>query len=208
MDGVIVDNNRYHFKAWQAVYQQYGKQLDPAYFRDHLNGRTLSEIVAQMLDYSSTIEEIRKVGLEKERFYRQLYQPHIELTKGLPNLLAEAKKENIPMVVGTSAPVENVSFILDQTNIRHYFTGILDERAVTHGKPDPEIYLKCAEAIGLPNERCIVFEDAIMGIQAGKSAGSKVIALATSHQRNELKADLVIDNFYSISLDQIAALIG
>ncbi len=208
MDGVIVNNNHYHFRAWQVVYERHGKHLDAIHYRDRMNGRTLNEIVAHVLDDSLTPEKIREIGLEKERVYRELYQPYISPTTGLLKLLSDANKLNIPMVIGTSAPSENVKYIMNGTGIRHYFTDILDESAVTRGKPDPEIYQKCAAAIGLPNNRCVVFEDAVLGIQAGKASGSKVIGVATSHDRSDLDADMIVDDFKSISIEQIAQLIG
>ena len=74
---------------------------------------------------------------------------------------------------------------------------------VTHGKPNPEVYLKSAEALGLKPEQCVVFEDAILGIQAGKNAGMKVVGVATTHTKEELEAentDLVISDFCELSL--------
>ena len=107
------------------------------------------------------------------------------------------------MCIGTSAPEKNVSFTINGLGIGHYFKTILDDRSVTKGKPHPDIYQKCAQSIGLPNEQCIVFEDALAGIEAGKAAGSKVIALATSHERKALNADLVINDFSEIDIQML-----
>jgi HAD superfamily hydrolase (TIGR01509 family) len=207
MDGVIIDNHHFHHKAWLEVGKKYGKKINSEDYREHMNGRTLNEVVRFIFNETMTEERVREVGHEKEALYRQLYQPYVEPVKGLLALLSEANLKGIPMVVGTSAPVENVIFTMNGLGIRHYFVDILDERAVTKGKPNPEIYQKCAKRIGLPNDHCIVFEDAISGIKAGKSAGSKVVALATSHGRDELNADLVVDNFESIHLERLFELI-
>lgn len=208
MDGVIIDNHQYHFLAWKKMCEKYGKPLDHESYRDHLNGRTLSEVVEYIFNEPMPKEKVREIGLEKEKIYRELYQPYIQPTPGLLGFIGQAHDEGIPLVVGTSAPYENVVFTMNGLGIRHYFVDILDERAVTKGKPNPEIYLKCAERIHLPNDRCIVFEDAVSGIKAGTAAGSKVVALATSHSREELSADHVIDDFHQIDLKQIEALIG
>ena len=112
------------------------------------------------------------------------------------------------MFVGTSAPVENVNFTLDGLSIRSYFRGVVDDRAVTKGKPDPEVYLKCASLAERDPKNCIVFEDAVSGIIAGKAAGAKVIGLATSHKREELEADLIVDNFESVNLEVIKTLMN
>lgn len=208
MDGVIVNNNSYHYQAWKQLAAKYGKEINPDNYREHMNGRTLDELMEYIFNEPMPKEKAREIGMEKEAIYRNLYQPHITPTKGLLKLIGDAADQGIEMVVGTSAPVENVVFTMNGLGIRHYFKDILDDRAVTKGKPNPEIYQKCAQAINLPNESCVVFEDAISGIKAGRAAGSKVIALATSHKRDELSADMIIDDFTQINLKQIVDLIG
>ena len=208
MDGVIVDNHVYHFQSWQKLCKKYGKPLTEQMYRDNMNGRTLTEVVKYIFGEGDDIERIRAIGQEKEEMYREIYQPHLSLTSGLGDFLEEAKKAGIPMVVGTSAPVENVEFTLDGLKIREYFAAVLDERAVTKGKPNPEIYMNCAAAIDLPNSKCVVVEDAISGIKAGVNAGSKVVGLATSHHRDELQADLILDDFRGFSLKQVEELIS
>ncbi|MFY0686089.1 MAG: HAD family phosphatase [Cyclobacteriaceae bacterium] len=207
MDGVIVDNHQFHYAAWVELCAKYDRPLNEALYRENLNGRTLNEVVKYIFGEDTSQEQVKKIGKEKESLYRQLYQPHLSPTLGLMQFLSEAGKNNIPMVVGTSAPLENVHFTLNGLGIWHHFKDILDERAVTVGKPNPEIYQKCAAAAGLPNSQCVVFEDAVSGIKAGKSAGSKVIGLATSHTCDELDADLIIDNFRDLSLEQVRELI-
>lgn len=207
MDGVIVDNHLFHYRSWEEICAKYGKPLSEESYKNNLNGRTLNEVVQFIFNEPMPIERVREIGNEKESLYRKLYKPELKLTKGLEVLLSSCKAHNIPLAVGTSAPVENVEFTLDGLGIRHLFKAILDERAVTKGKPNPQIYIKCAEALELSNANCVVFEDAISGIKAGKSAGSKVIGVATSHSRSELVADRVIDDFVDITVQEITQLI-
>lgn len=201
MDGVIVDNHEYHYLSWQQLAAANGLTIDEEFYRTNMNGRTFQGIMEVVFNRPMPLEEAREKAMEKERIYRELYQPHLSPTPGLIQFLEEAKADGIPMAIGTSAPVENVEFTLDGLQIRHYFDAVLDDRAVTRGKPDPEIYQKCAAALNLPNSSCIVFEDAVSGITAGKAAGSRVVALATSHQRTELDAEMIIDNFEGLTLE-------
>ncbi|MGB3586400.1 MAG: HAD family phosphatase, partial [Tunicatimonas sp.] len=153
--------------------------------------------------------DIWKVGEEKEALYRELYQPHIKPTKGLITFLSEVVRQRIPRTVSTSAPPANVDFTLQHTGLRSYFSTIIDSTMVAHGKPHPEVYLKSAKALGIDPAQCIVFEDAILGIQAGKNAGMKVVGVATTHTREELEAentDLVIDDFCGLTLEQLRKL--
>lgn len=208
MDGVIVNNNQYHYMAWKHICEKYNKPINDKIYREKMNGRTLKALVQFIFEEEKSLEEILAIGQEKEAMYRSLYQPYLSPAEGIFPLLSAAFDEGIPMVVGTSAPKENVNFIMDGLGIGHYFNAILDDRSVTKGKPDPEIYIKCAAAAGLPNSNCVVFEDAVSGLQAGKAAGSKTIGVATSHARKELSADLIIDGFNEISLKQIKELIS
>lgn len=207
MDGVIVDNNTYHFLAWQKLGEKYGIEITPEYYKEKMNGRTIRELIRTVFK-DIPADKVDHLGEEKEATYRDLYKDLITPNKGLLQFLDMAKSEGIPMVVGTSAPLANVEFTIDRLNLRDYFVDILDERAVTLGKPHPEIYLKCAKAIGREPGSCIVFEDAVSGITAGKSAGAKVVGLATSHSREELDADLVIDNFEGFGLKQITEVLS
>lgn len=207
MDGVIVNNHQFHYMAWKKLGEKHGIEISPDYYRTSMNGRTIRELV-QTVFTNVPESDIGLLGDEKESTYRELYKDLITPNQGLIELLKLAKSQNIPMAVGTSAPLINVEFTIDRLNLRHYFADILDERAVTKGKPHPEIYMKCAAAISRPPSACIVFEDAVSGIQAGQAAGSKVVALATSHKREELEADLIIDDFVGFGMEQIREVLG
>lgn len=208
MDGVIVHNHEYHYLAWQKVAKKYGVEIDEEFYREKMNGRTLTKLMEVVFDSDLSASEAKSIGLEKETTYRELYRDHRAPGKGLINFLDEAQAKGIPLVVGTSAPNANVVFTLDDLGLRKYFKGVVDDSMVSHGKPDPEVYLKCAAMIKRKPENCIVFEDAVSGIQAGRAAGAKVIGLATSHSREELDADLVIDDFSQLNWEQISAVLG
>lgn len=209
MDGVIVDNHYYHFKSWQLFFEKYGKAISEEDYKRNINGRTMKAIIHGIFpEQQLTPEQALAYGREKEEIYRDIYKDALAPTKGLIGFLEMAKDRGIPMVVGTSAPRENVEFTLDGLQIRHYFHDVLDDRAVTKGKPDPEVYLKCAAAVNLPNAKCVVFEDALAGIAAGKNAGSPVCGLATTHRADELgDADLVVSDFTDLSLEKLLNLL-
>ena len=202
MDGVIVDNHIYHYNAWKAVAENYGLDFTEEDYLNHMNGKVIREVV-RFLQKDASEQDVRKIGMEKEICYRSLYQPYLKPTKGLLNFLSQAHRFNIPMCIGTSASQENVDFIINGLGISHYFKSILDDRSVNKGKPHPEIYKKCAQSIGLPNKQCFVFEDARSGIEAGKAAGSKVIALAIKNEKSALNADLVINDFSEINVQTL-----
>lgn len=203
MDGVIVDNHKFHLKSWLSFFEKYGVDMSEEEYKAKVNGRTMSAILPDILNRDMSEKEIQELGEEKEQVYRDIYRPHIKPTSGLVTFLAELSRQQIPRTVSTSAPPQNVDFTLKYTGLRSYFPTIIDATMVTHGKPNPEVYLKSAEALGLKPEQCVVFEDAILGIQAGKNAGMKVVGVATTHTKEELEAentDLVISDFCELSL--------
>ncbi|MEL6557957.1 MAG: HAD family phosphatase [Bacteroidota bacterium] len=205
MDGVIVDNHYYHFKAWQLFFEKYDKSLDEDDYKRNINGRTMKAIIHGIFDGQKlTDEQAKAYGNEKEAIYRDIYKEHLTPTKGLIDFLEIVKAAGIKTVIGTSAPKENVEFTITGLQLNHYFDDILDDRAVTKGKPDPEVYIKCAQAINYPNSQCVVFEDALAGIEAGKNAGSAVVGLATTHIAEELvNTDLIIDDFSGLTINQL-----
>ena len=126
---------------------------------------------------------------------------------GALQLLAECRTDTgIGCGIGSSACRDNVEFIIDVCNIGDLIGAWCCEDDVTVGKPNPEVYIKTAARLGLKAEECIVFEDATSGIEAGKRAGCKVVALTTSSPREMLEQcapDLIIDDFTQITLNDL-----
>jgi HAD superfamily hydrolase (TIGR01509 family) len=141
---------------------------------------------------------IRAYAEEKEALFRELYVG-IKAPDGLHSFLEKVEAAGIPKAIATSAPRANVDFTISRTHIGHFFPVILDDSFVTKGKPDPEIYLKSAAALGLPPGQCVVFEDSLSGVTAAKRAGCKVVGVTTTHTREELaETDMNIDNFEAL----------
>ena len=145
--------------------------------------------------------------MKKEEIYRKMFEPHIAPIAGLTDFLEDLHKHNITMAIATSGIQENIDFMFEHIPIKKYFKEIINASDVSKGKPDPEIFLKAAESIKMPYESCVVFEDSMAGIKAGKSAGMKVVALTTTHTPEELKeADLVIKDYTEINFDRLMSI--
>ncbi|MFZ5999956.1 MAG: HAD family hydrolase [Bacteroidota bacterium] len=208
MDGVIVDSNPAHKIALQQFCAQHGHQLTDDQLRNKIYGRTNKEWIVNLFGQLPE-EQIRAFAEEKEAMYREIFKDDIKPVTGLIPFLDLLDQHRIPRAIGTSAPQSNVVFTLAKTNTEKYFSTILNDTFVTHSKPHPEIYLKCAQTLGLPNSQCIVIEDSLSGVEAGKAAGSKVIGITTTHTREELShTDLVIDDFRNLTIEQLAQLVA
>jgi len=203
MDGVIVDTNPHHKIALREFAEKYGYSLSEDDLIKKIYGRTNKEWIPNLFERKLSPEEVANYGEEKEQMFRDLYEKDIVEVKGLTNFLEEAKRLDIKMAIGTSAPRSNVDFVLQHTGIAKYFSVILDESHVTHGKPNPEIYINCAVALNYPTAQCIVFEDSLSGVAAGSAAGNPVVGVATTHTAEELGTKIVIRDFTEITPSQL-----
>ncbi|MEX6686555.1 HAD family phosphatase [Danxiaibacter flavus] len=209
MDGTLIDNNPYHIMAWQEFYRGLGRELTMEHYKKNMNGKVNREIFEDIFSRKLTTEELADYIDQKESLYRKLYEPHIAPISGLMDLLQSISAENIPMAVATSGLPVNIQFAFDRLSMRHYFEVVVDSTYITRGKPNPEIYLKAAELVKADPAKCVAFEDAIAGIKAAKGAGMRVVALSTTHAREDLgEADLIINDYRDITLAQIKLLLN
>jgi beta-phosphoglucomutase family hydrolase len=193
IDGTLVDNMAAHTQAWVEFLEQYGVQLKGRDVRQTLVGRTTRDILLQAFGESLSEDEIEALKEQKESLYRQLYRPRLKPLPGLLDFLERSRELGIPMAVASSAHKANVDYTLDGLGIRVYFKEIVGEEQVKHPKPHPEIYLITAARLGVPPQRCIVFEDSAVGIQAALGAGMRVIGLATTLETDIMRRDFPLE---------------
>jgi len=175
-------------------------------------GMRNQQIIPMCFDFVNADDhaEIARLGNRKEELYREiLRRDGIEPLPGVVALLAELKELGIPTAVGSSTPRLNIETIMAMTGLAPYFQAIVSAEDVTVGKPDPQVFLKAGEKIGCPPERCLVFEDAHVGIEAGKRAGMKVLAVATTHPLESLhQADAAFVDLSGLTVETILAAVG
>ncbi|SOD79019.1 HAD family hydrolase [Spirosoma fluviale] len=211
MDGVLINNTDFHINAWLQFAQKHDRPLTRDQYVENINGRVSADAMAYVFQRPITPGELIVLTEEKESIYRELYRPHLQPALGLLDFMNALQAEGIRLAVGTSAPESNVLFTLDGLPLRPYFDAVVDASMIKRGKPDPEIYLTAADRVGATPAHSIVFEDAFSGIESGLRAGMKVIAIATTHSRDELAdtgALLIVDDFTELTADAIRALIA
>ena len=186
MDGVVIDNLPYHVDAWLLYCERHGIHLTREIFYKDLNGLNSKDTFEWLLKREITREEIIEMEEEKEEIYRGFYKPFLSPAPGLMDFLSILKSNGIKTALGTSAGPGNIDFILDGLGIRAEFDAVIGGAEVTKGKPDPEIYLRAAGLVHVSPEDCWVIEDSLQGIEAGLSAGMKVVGMTTSHSSQEL----------------------
>ncbi|MBK8504356.1 MAG: HAD family phosphatase [Saprospiraceae bacterium] len=209
MDGTMVDNMMVHHRAWQKKLATLGIEMSMAEVKEHIHGVN-EEILERLFGERFTLAERKQVAYEKEAEYRVIFKDQLSLIPGLHQFLSEAFQKGIPMAIGTAAPPENVDFVLDRLNLRHYFGGVIHARNVSRGKPDPETFVLAAQSIGIPTERCLVFEDSLAGAHTAKNAGCPAIIVTSTHQQQEFEHfDHIlkfINDFSEINLEEVLSL--
>jgi beta-phosphoglucomutase len=199
LDGTLVDNNAFHLQSWKQYIKNLGKEISEEEYNANINGRTNKDAAEYLFGKKMTKDEAMVFALEKEAVYREMYAPHIKPVEGLIQMLDALKKLNIPMAIATSGIQVNIDFMFDHIPIREYFSVVVNSAHINKGKPDPEIYLKAAELLEVAPESCLVFEDAVVGINSAKAAGMRVVAISTTHPEEELRgADLIVKDYTEI----------
>ncbi|MFC0185761.1 haloacid dehalogenase superfamily, subfamily IA, variant 3 with third motif having DD or ED [Pseudarcicella hirudinis] len=205
MDGTMIDNMMIHHRAWQKKLSEIGLELSLEEVIAKCHGLN-DDILVRLFGDKYTFEERDRISAEKEAIYRAVFLPDLKLIEGLPAMLEEAAKLGIPMGIGTAARSENVDYLLDNLNIRHYFKAIVSDVDVQKGKPDPEVFFKVAQQLEISHSNCLVFEDSPTGAKTALNAGMKAIILTTTHKAEEFSSFesvlKCIDNYTEISLTE------
>lgn len=192
-DGVVVDSSRHHEESWERLAVETGHPLPEGHFKRGF-GMKNEIIIPNQLGWTKDPDEISRFSLRKEALYRIVTNEWgLELLPGVADLLDYLDNAGVPRCIGSSTHLLNLTTGLERLGIVDRFPMIVSAEDVSHGKPDPEVFLTAAAKIGLPPERCVVFEDALVGIEAAKRGGMRVVAVATTNPAEALhEADLVV----------------
>lgn len=210
MDGTLVDNLAYHFKAFDAYAEREGfTLLEPMSLK--FNGMHSDAIFSAILSKEVVVEYgLDRLNREKEEVYREMYRPNIEPIVGVVEFIRAAKAAGIKCAIGSSGCRENVEMIIEGLGIADLIDASISGSDVTHGKPHPEIFTKAHELLGLKAEECIVVEDAVNGILAGIAAGCKCIAVtttATAETLSEAGASICFADYSTLTIDDLNGLL-
>ena len=210
VDGTLVNNLAYHFAAIEEYLKREGFELlEPVSLR--INGMHSNDVFRLLIGEEAVARYgFERLDREKEELYREMYRPHIAPISGLMDLFKAAKAVGIKCAIGSSGRRENVQMIIEGLGIADLIDASISGSDVTHGKPHPEIFTKAHEALGLKAEECIVVEDAVNGILAGKAAGCKCLAItttATAEVLTEAGASLCVDDYTLLTIDDLKALL-
>lgn len=207
LDGVIVDTAKYHYLAWKKLANQLGFEFskDQNELFKGVSRKRCLDILIKIGGIEATQKQFVTWMIEKNVDYLAYVENmgESEILPNVPRVLRFLKGKNIPIALGSAS--KNARLILEKVNLLHYFDVIVDGNNGTKAKPDPEIFLLAAKQLGVKATDCIVFEDAVAGIEAANAA--KMISIGIGNEKVLVEAQFNFTNFTEISNDFIEELI-
>jgi len=203
LDGVIVDTAVHHFESWRAIMRQLGAEIRDEDDR-HTRGASRMESFNYLLDrYGVELSEADKLVWADRK--NSLYLESIaritpdDLLPGAADFLAASRKAGLRLALGSAS--KNARSVLDRLGISDRFDAIIDGNDVTHSKPDPEVFTKACEALGLQPDTVVVFEDADKGVQAAVAAGCHTVGIGDPSILGQ--ADIVVPGLHAITPQEL-----
>ncbi len=208
LDGVLVDTGEFHRRSWYDLAKREDFEMSDELFYSTF-GMQNYQIIPMLVGREVTAEELERLSQWKEQRYRELISGKLKLLEGVKELIDDLKGAGFLLAIGTSTPLVNLEFMLENVPVDGCFDVYVTGEDVKRGKPEPDTFIMVAEKLSLPRENCVVVEDAVQGVAAGKAAGMAVIAVTTTRQRAELsQADLIVDSLVELKAEDFEKLLG
>jgi beta-phosphoglucomutase len=206
LDGVIVDTAIYHYQAWKRLANELGFDLteeDNEKLKGVSRVRSL-ELILQWGGVTKTAAEQEELAAQKNDWYVDMisHMTPAEILPGAKEFLILCRQAGLKTALGSAS--KNSGTVLDKIGIANLFDAVIDGNHVNKPKPDPEVFLKGAEALAIAPVNCVVFEDAIAGVEAAKNGGMKAVGIGSPAVLTE--ADLVVSGLNEMSLEKLRTL--
>jgi HAD superfamily hydrolase (TIGR01509 family) len=204
LDGTLVDSADLHWRSWRETLEREQIAITYEQFLESF-GQKNDGILRRWLGPDATDERIARIDRDKEAAYRRLVE-EIGLTP-LPAAVDWIRRlhgAGWKQAIASSAPRENVTVMLRALGVDRELEAVVSAEDVTAGKPDPQVFLRAAERLGLPPDRCLVVEDAAAGVEAARRAGMRSIGV---NRDGSLPADLAVSSLADLPADAFATLL-
>ncbi|WP_165370610.1 HAD family hydrolase [Hymenobacter persicinus] len=192
MDGVVIDNTPYQAKAFQLLFRDLGLTTNARQLLQRLNGMPASTILQTVFTNPVPKKQLEEYAAQREFLYRTLYWDKRRETAGLSQFLRAARAAGFKLALGTGSAQDTISYIIDHLDLRRFFDVVVGKDDVDKGKPHADTFTAAAHKLGVTPERCVVFEDAILGEQAAYRAGMRCIALSTSLRPAQFQVPMAV----------------
>ncbi|MEI7933439.1 MAG: beta-phosphoglucomutase family hydrolase [Chlorobiaceae bacterium] len=208
MDGVLTDNMRLHADSWVQLFRDFGLEgLDAERYLVETAGMKGLDVLRYFLDPNISEAEAARLTELKDFLYRVTSRELIKPLAGLDAFLDAAEARKVLLGIGTGASPKNIDYVLGILNLTEKFQAVVDPFQVPCGKPQPDIFLRAAELLDVPPSACIVFEDALPGVEAAQKAGMHCVALTTTNSAEAFSSFenivQIIDDFTQLRPDDL-----
>ena len=205
MDGVIVDTEPLHHKAYFGMFDTLNIEVSEAHYQTFTGQSTINvcKSICHHFKLSNNPEDLVQV---KRNIFKDLFKndPNLQLLDGVLNLIKEYHENGLTLVLASSASMGTINSVFTRFDLDKYFIAKLSGADLKESKPHPEIFLKAAEISGYDKKHCLVIEDSTNGIKAANAADIFCVGYKSIHSKNQdySKANLVINNFEEITYNK------
>ena len=206
LDGVIVDTVPLHFKAWKRMFNEYGKKFSFEDYKQKVDGIPRTNGARAILTDLSEDELEKACDKKQVYFLEYLKSEPIPVYETTVNLIKELNAKNVKVACISSS--KNCPYVLEQSGLRPLFDVKVDGNDITKGKPDPQIFLMAASKLNLEPKDCIVFEDALLGVEAASRAGMVCVGVNRHDDPGRLKkSQLIVKDLSEVNYDRLKSLL-
>jgi beta-phosphoglucomutase family hydrolase len=210
MDGVIIDSEPMHRKAYHDMFKEVNISVSEELY-ESFTGQSTLNICKRLCDHFNLEVSPETLVALKRKHYKQFFETNSDLTliDGVEDLIKDYHKNGLKLVLGSSAAMSSIEQIFERFDLNQYFVAKLSGADLKESKPHPEIFIKAAEASGFTTEECMVIEDSTNGIKAANTAGIFCVGYDSFHSKNQdySTANKVIKDFREIAFDKIKHLL-
>ncbi|OGS23397.1 MAG: hypothetical protein A2297_05065 [Elusimicrobia bacterium RIFOXYB2_FULL_48_7] len=205
LDGVIVNTVPLHFRAWKKLFEEYGKKFDFQDYLEKVDG--IPRIAGTKAILTDLQEDKIVIASDKKQkyFMKFLRELEIPVFNSTVKLIKNLKSRKLKLAVVSSS--KNCSYIIKKAGLNKLFDTAFTGNDIIKGKPDPQIFLTTAERLKVKPGNCVVFEDAILGVEAAKRAKMKCVGIDRLGKPERLKkADLIVKDLKELNFNTLQSL--
>jgi HAD superfamily hydrolase (TIGR01509 family) len=206
MDGVIVDTEPLHRKAYFKMFDDMNIPVSEALYTS-FTGQSTLEICETLVTTFSLDQTPQNLVACKRKHFKYLFEndDSLQLLPGVLELIQDYYHNGLTLVLASSASMDNINRIFDRFDLNPYFVAKLSGADLAKSKPHPEIFIKAAQASGHPREHCMVIEDSTNGIKAAKDAGIFCVGYNSLHSEDQdyTLADMVVGDFKDLEFEMV-----
>ncbi|NLK75742.1 MAG: HAD family phosphatase [Clostridiales bacterium] len=204
MDGTLIDS----MWMWRDIDIEYLKRFAiefPVDLQDEIEGMSFGETAIYFKERFKLEDSLDKIKSDWIQMAWDYYEKDVTVKQGVVEFLEYLKEKDIPTGIATSNSRVLTDMVLDRLKLKQYFNSIRTSCEVAKGKPSPDIYLLVAEDLKAEPSRCLVFEDVIQGVMAGKNANMKVCAVYDEYSKKDEKQIRRLADYYIYTMDEVLA---